>query len=1373
MRNSAIWVAFVLIGSLGVATVPAEELTVGGRVLLPGGAPLPQAEVQLVPLPAPLIEARSLLGEQAEPAARALTDPEGRFRLLAPNAGLWRVRVTAPGFLPLETSLRPLIEPLVLADLRLEADSTLEVQVTGSGGKPLEGALVLVRTDRGRFDFGRSIWRTTLRGATTGPDGLVRLPKGETERVVVTASHDGYAVGERRGLTGASATLALVPAQAQLYEVVTPGGEAVEGVVAALGSRPHPFAVSDARGRFTVRLRRGQSAELNLLAEDGRTLTRRLELAQPLDPQKPRRLTLPDRAVVAGKLIDADSRRPIEGGVVWDSENPLEAAVTGRGGAFVLGGPQGARVRIASGAQGYLRGATLEFQFVDDGRPGPTLALRPAAAIEGRLVDAEGDPVSGAKVRVERRPTPGEVRIEIGGPVNLPRNLSGSKGSFRLSPLDPDVLWTIHAEAEGFAPAELPASGLEPYQVRSGVVIQMDGGRTVTGTVVDGSRRPLRDVDVKLEPDLVRSMGMMSMMEGTAPETEFGGATDGEGRFSIAGLPPGKFALEAKRNGFAKGKLAGIEIDPQRETLDLGEIVLEPGERAQGVVLDGEGVPVEGVEVFVSEGSGPQMMVILSDESEASEEAATVSDPSGWFAVEDLASDEPLDFSFRRSGFVDASAKGITLPRSEPIQVVMEPASDVSGRVLDSEGEPIAGAEVNLRRRQTVEMGGNVMVAVMMVSDSTDAEGRFLFEDESPGRITLSAVAGGYQEGELKDLEVPKGKDLEDVELKLPLGAVLTGQVFAPDGRPLVGARVGKVEGDAGPVRIMHGNPTDGNGLYRLEGLQPGKVSIEAKHDDYPRAVKDTELEEGLNRLDLYFEGGVEVSGRVVSTSGEPVADAVARLAAAGRFWGGPQTRTAADGSFEMPGVQDGEYRLWVEAEGFADSDGKQQVRVAGEPVQGLEVRLDRGATIRGRVHGLEPRDFGEVAVRAEGASFAGFDDGASVDREGRYRIEHLLPGDYQVVAALSDSGRKATGRVTLEPGMLEATVDLHFEPGLTLSGKAVQGEQPVVGATVIVEGLEREHTGWGQTDHAGAFEVDGLEAGSYRVSLREPTSGLAYNEVVELGTSREIVLEVPTARVAGRIVDAADRTPLAGVTLTLNPDDPALQGRLPLHVATSDLEGQFEIASVSDGSWKLAAQKAGYAALSRPVLVQYDRPAQDLDLAMDATEGLTIEARLPTGGVPSEVTLAVLDPAGGGLLSGTYPTGENGRVRLSTVPPGEWQLVLSAAGSATTRAEARAPGQTVAVALQPATRLRIRVPELRESGQLATVRLTGAAGRPFHGLSWSGQPRSEWQMAGGELEFGSLPPGNWTVTVATADGRSWSGDSVTRSGQPAELTLE
>jgi hypothetical protein len=226
------------------------------------------------------------------------------------------------------------------------------------------------------------------------------------------------------------------------------------------------------------------------------------------------------------------------------------------------------------------------------------------------------------------------------------------------------------------------------------------------------------------------------------------------------------------------------------------------------------------------------------------------------------------------------------------------------------------------------------------------------------------------------------------------------------------------------------------------------------------------------------------------------------------------------------------------------------------------------------------------------------------------------------------------------------------------------------------------------------------------------------------------------------------------------------------MHSATSDVEGKFEFGNVADGAWTLAASKQGYAAQTRTVVVQSGRTVDDLRVDLEPTEGVTLETRLPTGAIPAEVRVAVLDASGGTLVGGSYATGENGRVRLSSVPPGRWTAVVSAVGAATSSVVVQSPGPPVAVALEPATSLRVRVPELEGPG-IATVRLTDAAGRPHHDLTWTGRPRSEWRISGGTGLFESLPPGSWTVSVTAPDGSSWQGSQTTTPGAVAELVLE
>ncbi|NIS34191.1 MAG: hypothetical protein GWO04_31450, partial [Actinobacteria bacterium] len=74
------------------------------------------------------------------------------------------------------------------------------------------------------------------------------------------------------------------------------------------------------------------------------------------------------------------------------------------------------------------------------------------------------------------------------------------KGTFRLSPIDPEQNYTVRVRAEGYAPGERAVNDLEPYRVKSGVRVELDRGRRLTGRVVDVEEHPVADVKVSLAP---------------------------------------------------------------------------------------------------------------------------------------------------------------------------------------------------------------------------------------------------------------------------------------------------------------------------------------------------------------------------------------------------------------------------------------------------------------------------------------------------------------------------------------------------------------------------------------------------------------------------------------------------------------------------------------------------------------------------------------------------------------------------------------------------------------------------------------------------------------------------------------------------------
>jgi hypothetical protein len=268
---------------------------------------------------------------------------------------------------------------------------------------------------------------------------------------------------------------------------------------------------------------------------------------------------------------------------------------------------------------------------------------------------------------------------------------------------------------------------------------------------------------------------------------------------------------------------------------------------------------------------------------------------------------------------------------------------------------------------------------------------------------------------------------------------------------------------------------------------------------------------------------------------------------------------------------------------------------------------------------------------------------------------------------------------------------------------------------------------------------------------------------------------------------------PLPGAEVFVEPED-AERSFFAVPVRTDDA-GRFQLSSIAAGRLRLRAEAPGHAPAETVVTVEEGVPLAGVELRLEPAAGLTLRVAGAYGRAPETVSVAALDPAAGvaaaapaagltgpGVAAGggvravyqdRLHTGEGGRVRLDRLPAGRWRLVVSADGSATVQVDVVSPGPEVAVTLTAPAVLDVRVPDLADTGALGEVRLTGGDGRPFVSPEWFGSPRAAWELQAGRTQVRGLPPGSWTVTAATPDGRTWSATAVTAPGATAEAVLE
>lgn len=1375
--------------ALGSGASAGAETPIGGQVVGPDGQGLKGVRVGLEPIPPDYQRVAIRLGGDVGPGAEveATTDGDGFFQLLAPRLGAWKVVVpwsddaatsgTSQRYVTEELVLSPLSEPSELPPVELRPASQLEIRVLDEEGRPVEARLGLSGRRRSRDG-----WRPRLRLAHTGADGTARLPydPGEEPRLEVLGPSHPLIIASGDELTAAAgpAELRLPSGVAGTAVVSDRRGSRVAGAVAYQGPGILPLGRTDDEGRLRLFVAppEHEPPTVSFLTDDGYVGS--FEPRFSPDQANDAEVVLAPLRRVRGRVIDRDSRDPVAGALVWAPGGPV-AQSDARGGYELRLFPS-RRLVVEAVAEGYA--AVIEQTELEraDSEDGPTLALPPAATVRGTVVDSEGTALAGVDIGVAsigNVMTRSFSSFRRGG---LPSTRSTRRGEFLLSGLPPSSSYELRFRKPGFAPARHKVEGLEAFEQRSGLRVVLESGASALGWVIDESEAPVAGAVVRLVPaesgDPRRALSR-PRFPGSGEDERLSSSTDAEGRFRLAHLASGRYDLEVEAAGFAPVTIPGLTVGARAGATDLGTVVLKAGARIEGVVRDTLGAAVAEAEIHLGRTNAPLFL--------GRAEPATRSDAAGRFVVADLEAGEKYSVVVAKSGYGTETANAVA-GTDDKVEVVLRGAGAISGRVRNEDGEPVRGAFV--RADPPPEMMRRV-VAASRDFTRTDDEGAFRLASVEPGKVQLMVSAQGYQTYQVRDLTVaPKG-ELNGLEIVLVRGATILGTVTRRDGTPVVEAAV-----SCSPAResslyrggLAHGQ-TDGDGRYRLNGVPqgPAMIIVQLGHRQVSKSI---DVAAGTQTVDLVVDDGFEVSGRVIDTAGHPVPGAGLTLAATEsgqRRIFMPSSEAAvsgSDGSFTLQDVAAGHYLLTAAKEGYAQASTPEPFEVAGS-VAGIELELTRGATLRGRILGLEEEDLGDVAVQAVGGGMVsiGVQQGI-VDFEGSYTVPHLGPGSWNVTARLGDTGRQASGQLTVAAGETEVVLDLEFRSGFSVDGLVVAGGQPQAGLHVFAGSLEPSLAGTNAqavTDSNGRFRLSQLPAGKYRLMVSHRSTPRI--QEIEVPVAGEVVIDLGILlRISGHVRDQAGEKPMPGAMLRLERVDTEPGNLLSAYLSQSDVgtdsRGYFTL-EVGEGIWRVIATKGGYGPAEITVEVRAGGRYDDVELRLTPTESVTFEVLEESGAVPSQVFAAVLDAGERAIVRGPVTVGEGGTVLLTTVPAGTWDLAVQAGDSAVVRIPITAPGYVGQIVLPRAGDLWLKIPALEGEQDpslesLARVALTGPGGRPLFLPQGMVGPAGQWPVWNGQARIRGLRPGVWKFTITHPDGRLWTGEASVSGGETTEVVV-
>jgi RNA polymerase sigma factor (sigma-70 family) len=463
------------------------------------------------------------------------------------------------------------------------------------------------------------------------------------------------------------------------------------------------------------------------------------------------------------------------------------------------------------------------------------------------------------------------------------------------------------------------------------------------------------------------------------------------------------------------------------------------------------------------------------------------------------------------------------------------------------------------------------------------------------------------------------------------------------DGAPLAGATVRLAgitvdlptrPGAAAPSREIATATTGADGRFDF-GARPAAnwlVSAEAA-DKTPASVWLGSASPSVKPDQIELELGdcrSHVSGSVVDSSGGGIPNA--RLTVAGA--GGVDASSTGEYALCVPV---GDFTVRVEADGYGAIE--QHLHSVGGLRHDFELVPE--SVLVGRVVDEANHAIANARVIALPDAMDGPHHTAVgttiADAEGKFRIENLAPGTFQLAAASDGVGTPATKRVVATPGTSAKEVTLVVTRRARVTGKVVMNNQPVAGARVRFDPQPvLAFAAFSQDD--GSFTLDGVPFGTLKLAVGP----------YELVSQKTLVVDKPA--IDGLTLEVTELASLAGtITRQGKPVPGATVACGPVGGA-SDSEGKYILRGLSPGKCGLFAQETAKVfafAPPKPVMIEAGKHAHaDVELVGGATaKGVVVDEQ---GKPVPHVYVRMIAPTTGDL--GESATDDEGRFECTTM---------------------------------------------------------------------------------------------------------------------------
>jgi len=592
----------------------------------------------------------------------------------------------------------------------------------------------------------------------------------------------------------------------------------------------------------------------------------------------------------------------------------------------------------------------------------------------------------------------------------------------------------------------------------------------------------------------------------------------------------------------------------------------------------------------------------------------------------------------------------VTLP-SELLSVMAE---EIAGEAANGGLPPEVAAEAKafamLPLAEIEELVISINGDVAVVSKSalpmmTDSQGRFAFDNVSPGTYKLIFASNGYARqdygqrgaaGSGIPIVLNAGQTKNDIVMRMSQVAAVGGRISDSSGRPIAGVpvqllRFGYDETGLRKVQRAATTLTDDRGDYRIFHLSPGRYYLNA--GNLPGQTGPT----GLS-LDFLNQG---INGNMNNN----------RI---------PEKYTLS----YYPGVDDANSAAAIDVPPGADLSGlnmslkvQQSYRIRGSVVDTRTGQPPPSASITLMLQSLDSRDITNINT-SDGTPNYNAADGTFELRNvssGAYTISAALPNPvsqrlppdfanmspadqrayFDAVSAANGSAPRASAAINVVNSDVDG-VQLKVSPGGSIAGRFRSDQDPSTPLPeytflrIQLKSLDAATpaTPTGITAQSrpansdGTFRIDNLWQGEYRLTISGLPAGYYVKEArlgeLDLLNGRfrytatetgvlDVVISPRTGQIEGTVV-ASQGQPVAGARVVLIPE--RNRDRVELfRPVTADPTGHFNVPAVAPGDYKVAAWESiePFAFFDPDLIKQADDQGKVIRVAESSMQSINV----------------------------------------------------------------------------------------------------------------------------------------------------------------------